>query len=252
MPFDTLVISEENLMGTMPMVRTAQFYPHFHRLVQGLGRIHAGLERTVQIAPRLVVRRQDRYLESVYAFRVSRGFQGSFDEFVSKTGDMRSSWLRLAEQLSTLPAGLDTRIAMIESWPKGSGSTKALEFLIGPNDLTMSVRRLTGNTRWPKLALRAALAMNRAGINWRDEDWSGGFFKNLEDIADGKDEGPHDLLQPFLDGDAYRRFSDHFAAEVKLGFNDTDRKDFLKAHEAENKAFCAMPMVQGDYGLWAL
>lgn len=252
MPFDTLVMSEENLMGTMPMVRGAEFYPHFHRLVQGLGRLHAKLAGKVQIAPRLVVRRQDRYLESVYAFRVSRGFQDGFDRFVKEAGDIRRGWLQLAEQLSALPDGVDTRIAMLEAWPKGNGSASALEFLIGAHDLPMSVRRLTGNTRWPTPALRVALAMNRAGIRWKDEDWSPALFETMAGDDIGSDEQVLDLLKPHVRISSLKRFKGHFAAPVKLGFDEDERKDFLKAQEKDNKAFCALPVVQGDYDLWAV
>lgn len=254
MPHEILIMSEENVMGTMPSVRSNSFYPHFHRFMRGLEQLHSLTRGQVKIAPRLVVRRQDHFLESVYAFRVSRGFKRDFNHFVGGVTKKPRSWLYLAKQLENLPKPIDAKIAMLEAWPKGRSAGSALEFLIGEHDLEMSAARLTGNTRLSQKRLKFALALNKAGVLWRGKSW-------FEDIAAQVDATSSDEsadldfnadmeLKSHVSRAELGRFRTYYAEDVTLGFSDDERENFLADYDEENEAFCALPMVMGSADLW--
>ncbi len=241
---DTLLASEENLMGTMPAVRGNGFYPHFDRLVRGLAKLDATTGKIIQIAPRLVVRRQDNYLESVYAFRVSRGLTKTFDTFLASVDGKSISWLRLAKLLAALPQTIAPSIAILETWPKPSAADKALEFLIGPNDVALSTRRLTGNTRYSSQQLRLILALNQAKIAWQEAVWR-------DDVVGCQlvDEALQRLKDHVSSG-AYARFEQHYVPDAKIGFSDTERGQFLAGYTRENQEFFSLPIVCAEAGVW--
>ena len=247
---DTIVASEENLMGTMPGVRSKGFYPHFHRLVRGMGRLQMMLDGKVTIAPRLVIRRQDKYLESVYAFRVSRGMDRDFHRFVRSATRRSISWLRLARHLASLPSPVEPRIALLEAWPKGRAAAQALQFLIGDHDLEPSVRRLTGNTRHSPVALRLILALNKAGIVWQEAPWRQDVF----DIVEIYREDPHaDIrfaLQGRLSKREFGRFERYYSPEAKLGFSSDERAEFLSEYADENHRLLALDIVGSPADAW--
>lgn len=241
---DMLLASEENLMGTMPAVRGHGFYPHFDQLVRGLAKLDAMTGNTIQIAPRLVVRRQDHYLESVYAFRVSRGLTKTFDTFLASVGGTSISWLRLAKLLAALPGTCVPSVAILETWPKPSAANKALEFLIGPNDVPLSARRLTGNTRYSSAQLRFILALNQAKIVWQDAGWREGV------VGSHAGDGALQKLKDCISASEYARFLQQYSPEAKIGFSDTERAQFLADYAQKNQEFFSLPIVCADAGIW--
>lgn len=252
MDHEILLASEENLMGTMPAVRGHGFYPHFDRLIRALARLDVLVDARVQIAPRLVVRRQDHYLESVYAFRVSRGLEKGFDSFLRTVTRSPISWLRLGHEMSRLPATIDPAIALLEAWPKPAAAEKALGFLIGPNDVELSAHRLTGNTRYSSSGLRFILALNRAKIAWQNADWKRDVF-DLVDIY--RDEPEADLayaIKHRVSARDFARFERHYSPDGKLGFNSNERAAFLAQYADENREFLSLPIVAGTTDSWAL
>ena len=246
----TLLASEENLMGTMPAVRSKGFYPHFTRLTRGLARLSKMVEEKATIAPRLVIRRQDRYLESVYAFRVSRGLAQGFDSFVRSVTKTKVSWLALAKSLGGLPANVQPQIALLEAWPKPKAGDKALAFLIGDHDVQMQTKRLTGNTRHSETALRLMLAMNKAKIAWQSADWKQDVF-DLVDIY--QDEPEADLIFALKDrvpARGYTRLAQVYAPTEKLFFDDKQRQEMLASVAQENAELMRMQMVVSPADTW--
>jgi len=126
---DTVIVSEENLIGTMPGVKgggvkKSGFYPHYSTFIQSLQQ----LDTYEEVYPRLVLRRQDHFLESVYAFRVARGLTIDFPEFINSFGDCDFSWQPFKEALK--PFGDRAQIAMLEDWgDRSSLARKALAFI---------------------------------------------------------------------------------------------------------------------------
>lgn len=243
MPQQTIVVSEENIMGTMPGVRSNQFYPHFPNLVQSLVKLTQLTRDPLMIAPRVVVRRQDHYLESVYAFRVSRGLAVGFDDFVKVATRKRISWLGLAEAFRDVPPSIQPAFALLEAWPKPTAAAQALAFLLGDNALELSQPRLTGNTRRTAKELKSMLAMNRANIRWRGAAWENQ-IKAEDDIQ------TMETVKQNVSADEFQNFEEQYAAPSKFGFNDQERADFVESYRAENEQFLALDMVLGDADVW--
>jgi len=246
----TLVVSEENIMGTMPAVRSSQFYPHFSSLVQSLVKLSQLMREPLTIAPRLVVRRQDHYLESVYAFRVARGLAVGFDDFVKAATRTRISWLKLVRSFDGVPSSIELSVGILEAWPKPTAGAKALEFLIGDNTIDLSQRRLTGNTRRSALELGFMLAMNRAKIDWRGADWMDDVLGNLQADGGGKTAAEY-ALKESLNAAAYKRFERYYSSADKLGFDDQQRGLFIESYREENKQFLQMDIVRSPVSVWS-
>lgn len=243
MPEQTLIVSEENIMGTMPGVRGNQFYPYFSNLVQSLAKLAELTKEPMTIAPRLVVRRQDYYLESVYAFRVSRGLTVGFDDFVNAATRTRISWLGLADAFGDVASSIRPEFALLEAWPKATAAALALDFLIGENVLELSQTRLTGNTRRTVQELTFMLAMSRAHIHWRDTAWH-------SQIKIDDNEQMLDVVKQNVSAEEFQNFGAHYVAPSKFGFDDAERASFVQSYRAENEQFLALPIVEGTLTDW--
>ncbi len=245
----TVLVSEENIMGTMPAVRSNRFYPHFSNLVQSLVKLAELSREPLTIAPRLVVCRQDHYLESVYAFRVSRGLTLGFDEFIKTATRTRISWLRLAKAFDGAPSSVLPSIAVLEAWPKPTAAAQALAFLIGDNTIELSQSRLTGNTRQSSADLGLMFALNRSRINWRDAAWQQDVFggpKGEEALGDSAIAG----LRTYLSAIEFQRFHEHYGQSAKLTFTRDERTAFLAGYRQENEELMAMSTVKSPMGVW--
>jgi hypothetical protein len=73
----TMVISEESALGDMPSNESPAPYP----CVSGAAAAFRWLSRFFELRVCWIVRRQDTWLESMYAFRVSRGLGLDFQQF---------------------------------------------------------------------------------------------------------------------------------------------------------------------------
>jgi len=246
----TLVVSEENIMGTMPAVRSNRFYPHFSSLVQSLVKLAALMREPLTIAPRLVVRRQDHYLESVYAFRVSRGMAVGFDDFVKAATRTRISWLELARAFDGAPSSIAPAIGILEAWPKPTAAAQALQFLIGDNAIKLSQLRLTGNIRRSAAELALMLAMNRAKIDWRGEGWAMDALSAAQTDGHDKTEALYAVKQA-VKAAAFKRFEVQYSGAEKLCFADRERGFFVESYSEENKQFLQMDMVSSDASVWS-
>lgn len=104
-----LVISDENLLGPMPGSAPGVPYPGHPRLLRTL----RGLDALADVSLRVVLRRQDRWLESLYAFRVGRGMTLGFDDFLAGFRGIPLSWLPLVRSLQRARPG-SVRVGLLE------------------------------------------------------------------------------------------------------------------------------------------
>jgi hypothetical protein len=140
---DRIVISEELLLGLMPGVRDTGFYPHFGNFLSAV----KALSRSFDIELRFIARRQDRFLESAYAFRVPRGTRLSFPDFVAPIGLENASWMRLLRQVEEAGLASACRFGVLESMPRAKRGRWAMNFL-GLDELAPGEEiRLSGNRR---------------------------------------------------------------------------------------------------------
>lgn len=247
----TTIISEENLMGTMPVVRGHGFYPHFEKLAQGILKLGTLAGDRFIVHPRLIARRQDRYLESVYAFRVSRGLPLSFDAFVRAATKTRISWLRLARALDSV-SGEDVipKVAVLEAWPKLSSAREALTFLEVSSSMELQSPRLTGNVRYSPNGLSLMLALNRAQINWLSQNRLTDVVQEIAAEPGLSLAGILNRCDERLSSKEMQALRDHLTESPKLGFDASERAALLADYAQENRHFLSMDMVQADTEIW--
>ncbi len=250
-PERILIASEENLMGTMPAVRGHGFYPHFDKLGRSLVCLSDLMRGTVSIEPRLVVRRQDRYLESVYAFRVARGLSLDFDDYIRAVTRTRVSWLRLVNVLERLNAPITPKVALIEAWPKPMAADMALEFLLGENEIELSSHRLTGNTRHSAVQLRTFLALNQAKVSCSAPGQRGSVSELLATPGKEPEKDIFHALRDQLTTREYQRFEERYSSDAKLTFDEAERTAFLESYREENERLLSMEMVTAPRGAWS-
>lgn len=76
-----VIVSYENLIGTMPGTLATSFYPDLDRFSASLAMLQAKARRRIEV--RLVTRPVDAWWESVHMFRAIRGYQGSLADFLA-------------------------------------------------------------------------------------------------------------------------------------------------------------------------
>ena len=239
----TIVISEENIMGTMPGVLSPDFYPYFPRLVEGMTALAGKITPEWSLCPRLVVRRQDHYIESVYAFRVSRGLKLGFNDFLMTIDIASLSWLSLLKQLVAIDGLCDVKITALEAWAGTSARTDAANFLALPSMNVGVSERLRGNRRYGENMLAAMLACNRVSIE------SGLLRDNaLPDTANADA-----FVEYFGDKISARQRAallDALSHTPTIGFSEAERASFLANFAGDNKRFLDHDMVVADNFVW--
>lgn len=158
-----ILVSEELLLGLMPGVRDRGFYPHFGNFLAAI----KALAEDFDIQLKFIVRRQDRFLESAYAFRVPRGTKVPFKEYVNRIGLGNVSWLSLVRQVEAAGLADQTSFTTIEGLPKGGEGNWILHFLeVGYG--AQGPQRLSGNRRKPKAELAALAGTQDLGFTESD------------------------------------------------------------------------------------
>ena len=158
MPYGHVIVSEESLLSTMPAVRARSFYPHMEKF---LGRLQV-LKTHFDLRLRFVVRRQDRFVNSVYAFRLGAGLAEDFDTFLASFPEGCFNWCKITDALDRQGLAENSRVAVMDDW-QGPLLNRKLADLIGlkTDGLTLKSR---GNPSLPAGSLPLLLAINRAGL----------------------------------------------------------------------------------------
>ncbi|WP_262693906.1 hypothetical protein [Kordiimonas aquimaris] len=239
----TIVVSEENIMGTMPGVLSPDFYPYFPRLIGSFAFLVERLAPEWTVCPRLVVRRQDHYLESVYAFRVSRGLTLGFNDFLAQIDISSLSWVPFLDQLINLRDVCNVKIAALEMWHGDSAAKEAARFLEISDVEDMEFQRLRGNRRHDPEALTFILACNRMGI-----DGSQVFDAKQASLIDcaALVEQLGDQITP----QQRSQLISEISKPVELGFSASDRNSFLAVLEDQNNEFLNHESVISNSAVW--
>ena len=99
-----VVISHEDLLGSITSFRTGQMYPWAEQVLTEL----AGILRPRRMRVLLYVRRQDRFLESVYLQLIRVGESLTFEDFLAGfPGPTSLSWTDLATRLARAAEACD-------------------------------------------------------------------------------------------------------------------------------------------------
>lgn len=241
---DTTLISEENLIGMMPGLFSHRFYPSLPYFIRAL----ALLSRSVDIHPRFVVRRQDRFLESVYAFRVFRGYTLSFADFLASTGARSLSWFTLVRQLERYGLDRTARLVPLEAWPKEQAPALAMAFLDHGHIPLSDGERLSGNPSLGRDALKLLLAMNRMGLGM-EKDWRRREFMPLLRTSGPSVYLPEAAGLP-VTAEIRATLADHLAQNISVGFTDTERDALMNFYTRHNAEFLGHPIVGQPTDLW--
>ncbi|WP_262690819.1 hypothetical protein [Kordiimonas aestuarii] len=241
---NTILVSEENLMGVMPGHRGQGFFPGFRHLTRALAR----LDPVAEVHPRLIVRRQDKLIESIYGFRVAFGLRDDFSSFLKQFIGMDLSWLRFADDLTSAGFAETARIDVLEGWPRGSATSHVLAFL-GLHDLTLAGGGLrSGNSRFGAEALELLLAMNRCALGL-DMSWRRAIlFPALRKAKHADTTLVQELLE--LGDDETSVLKAALAMPSRFQMTDEERKQMLSPLKGPNRQFLKHRLVGSDEGCW--
>jgi hypothetical protein len=240
-PTDSVVVSEENLLGKMPGHRGAGFYREHVRAIRGLG----ALGRVFDLGLRFVVRRQDRFLVSVWSFRVSRGSTEDLPSFVARLGGTLH-WLPIALALARTSA--DVRIALFEDLFASKSESDIGRFLGVPTGRAWRRPLRRGNVGLRGVAVHAMRHLNRlANLDAAE--------RKVVRVALAR---LHDAVPPADLAEALRRPASLVAQAFALAAREppadlsaSERRAFLAPYAEENRTLLAMKEVSGDRASWA-
>jgi len=235
-----VVVSEENLVGTMPGVLDRQFYPHFEHLLNRL----ASLKARFDLQLRFVMRRQDRYLESVYAFRVARGLAEDFDSFRASFPPAAFDWTKITAALDKYGLAGQNRIAVMDDW-RGPALNRHLATLLGLETEGL-VLKSRGNPSLPAVHLPLLLAMNHAGAMPDQTERKVKLLPMLSALA----ELDLDAVATLLSAEDARKAEENLDAKVCTGFTNSSRAAFLNLYQGANRQFLEQASVKADASVW--
>jgi hypothetical protein len=249
LPGSGVVVSEENLLGTMPGHRSDGLYPGHARAIRGL-RL---LGRAFDVRVRWIVRRQDRFIESVYAFRVSRGATVDFHSFVARSGG-HLRWLPVARALAA--SGLDVRIALFEELFDAGTEARVGELLEieGSEAWREPLRRGNVGMRGP--ALNIVRFLNReAGLDARERRAAIAALRGA--ARRGRLPSARTAAAAFESAGVPRlaAFAPDALAfaerEPPPGFDEAGRRELLARYDEENRELLRLSIVRADRDRWA-
>ncbi|WP_417462493.1 hypothetical protein [Kordiimonas sp.] len=245
LPADTILISEENLMGIMPGHLGHGFYEKFDQFCRALSR----LKKAAEVHPRLIVRRQDNFIESAYGFRVAFGLREDFKDFAARFKPGEMSWHRMATAFERHGIDEHAKIDVLEAWPQDGKTDHLLRFL-ELEGLTLEGGGLrSGNSRFGEDGLSLLLAMNRTGmgldIAWRRDV----LFPALRKADKPTPELVQDLLGAGDDEIAVLKAA--LAMPMRFTFTGDERQALLSDLKAENARFLNHPLVGLSREVWA-
>jgi len=226
-PETHVIISEENLVGTMPGALDRRFYPHFERFLARL----TPLRERFDLQLRVVARQQDRFLESVYAFRVARGLKEDFDSFLASFSPASFDWRKLSNVLDKHGLAEQSRIAMMDDW-QGRALNHHLAELVNLDSEGL-ILRSRGNPSVPTACLPLLLAVNRAGLMMDRAVRK----SKLLPLLTGTEMAEPGLLAGLLSGQEIADVDRRFESRIPTGFSAAGRTSFMAQYQKANSAF---------------
>jgi len=240
MPFDHVIVSEESSLSTMPAVRARSFYPYMEKFLERLQvlKVHFDLRL------RFVVRRQDRFVNSVYAFRLGAGLAEDFDTFLASFPVGCFNWCKITDALDRQGLAENSHVAIMDDW-QGPALNRQLADLIGleAEGLTLKSR---GNPSLPPGSLPLLLAVNRAGLMPGRAERRADLLPLLSKMAE-PDLGAVTAL--FTSADA-AKIEQFYAPHAPIGFTDLARSAFMAGYQPLNTQFLKHPAVSAPPSVW--
>ena len=250
---EVAVVSEENMLGLMPGHRPEEFYAQHRTALRNF----ALWARWFAISLRWIVRRQDRFLESVYAFRISRGTTEDFATFCGRLHD-RLHWLRLAQSLARLQR-CDLRIGLFEDVIAGESAPRLTRFLGLPGDADLwgaTLRRRNFSVSGPMLSFMRGLWLYDPSINTVEqrkavatvlERHKDSVLPPLKEMEQAFDASPLQIAFSQV------RAAHAFAAKApEPKFDARQRRALLDHYAEENRRLMSLPCIEGHRDLWEL
>jgi hypothetical protein len=248
LPGETLIVSEENILGLMPGLNPPGFYPNHARALRGL----ALLSRFFETSVRWVVRRQDRFLESAYAFRVSRGATEDFETYCARYA--RSlHWHPIARALAS--ARYDLRIAPFEALVVGARERQLAEFLGLPTDGLWQRRLRVRNSSAQGALVNVVLYLVRAqpDLPWKQRGaisralarFGRGPLPSCQEVREAIAESGASVALPLVQ--AAHAFA---ATAPRPELDAAARAALLQYYAEDQRALFAMRCVMGSVDDW--
>lgn len=234
-----IIISEEGLISLMPGLKSRTFYPHIEVFLKRL----RPLRSQIDLRLRFIVRRQDRFLESVYAFRLFRGLTDDFETFHRSFPPECFDWNHIAGALERSGLADQTRIAVLEAMPLPRIADTLNEFLDCDLAEPLSVNR--GNKSIAKESLPLFLALNRAGGMPSPAERRRLLLPHMKNRA----LEASDLAQ-ILTPKMYAKVMDLYTSVHSVQFSAKDRADWLSVYAGANAKFFDKPYVDADSDIW--
>ncbi|UTW59593.1 hypothetical protein KFE96_04610 [Kordiimonas sp. SCSIO 12603] len=240
---NSVIVSEEGLPGIMPGIRSMRAYP----TVDVFAKKIAEFSPRFDVQPRLMLRRQDKFIESVYAFRVSRGMNMSFRDFVKKVPTADLDWRRFTKTFEKV--GLKNSEFYVLEDLQGEGFAGKLIEMVGLKDVLETPARLPkGNGRQSVEALKLALALNKAELLTVSDDRKQFVYRKFEKKrALTAEECLYELPINPIEKDRVRSLMEE---ETSFEFTDEERMKFLAKYETANSELLAHDFVKADADIW--
>lgn len=215
---DHIVVSEENLIGLMPGREDWALYPLLPNLLHHI----KALSSRFDLQLRFLLRSPDRFLESIYAFQVSRGLALDFKAFRARFPDGTFDWQHLEKIVAAAGLTDHAQFAMIDR-ETSSGLRDSIACKLGLPSLNWGGKGRS-NPSLPPEALRLLLAVNKVGL-----------FRDLEErkerllpVFRSNEVVEPVLLSALLTRQEMTAVEQHFSTDVPVSFSDAERKAFLE------------------------
>jgi len=240
MPYGHVIVSEESLLSTMPAVRARSFYPYMEKFI---GRIQA-LKEHFDLRLRFVVRRQDRFVNSVYAFRLGVGLAEDFDTFLTSFPEGCFNWCKITNALDRQGLADISHVAVMDDW-QGRVLNRELADLVGLETEGLTLRS-RGNPSLPTSSLPLLLAINRAGLMPARAERRAGLLPLLSKMTE-PDLGAVATMFTVKDTAKIEQYYDPHAP---VGFTDEARAAFVTGYEPVNAQFLNHAVVSAPLSIW--
>ena len=240
---NSVIVSEEGLPGIMPGIRNMRAYPTIDTFAKKIAEFSGRFD----VQPRLMLRRQDKFIESVYAFRVSRGMNMSFREFIKKVPTADLDWRRFTKAFEK--AGLKNSEFHVLEAALGDAFAEQLIDMFGLSGVIEVPEKLTrGNGRQREEALKLALALNKAQLLTVGDDRKQFVYRKFEKKrALTAEECLYELPINPVEKDRVRAI---MAEDTSFSFSDEERTAFLSKYEKANSELLAHDFVKADADIW--
>lgn len=256
-PNRQILISEENLIGGMPVMRSGSKlpYPKLENFLQSL----SNWQQDFEILPRVIVRRQDRWIESLYAFQIYRGLAARFSEFTAYFSKINLDWNVLLDSLQQHGLLENSSIAPLQCFSGKSCGEWVPDFL-ALNPAAFEDKDVGTNERMLVRDLKVFWALNKIGWAKGRRGERRNLRRKLVQMSSfyGERELEKHEIKEYL-SEAGIALSKQQLKHVEgaylgmefPGFTREERQNFIAPYRGANQRFLSHPSVCAPDGLWS-